>query len=628
MNVDSHIFIDLFIVVGLALIVPIVLSRQKKIRLPIIVGEIIAGTLIGQSGLHIVDINDSILNFLAEFGLIFLMFLSGIEIDFGTLLAKPPRMKTNGGPKKIVSSTVLGILVFLITILLSIGLSFLLQNILSIKSPWMMALILSTTSLGIVVPVLKETNIINSQFGQSILVSAFIADFATMLLITTYVSILRKGLSLEIFFVFLLFGAFFFLYRFGLFMNRIPRLQKLLNDLSHATAQIKIRGAFALILTFIVLSEILGTEVILGAFLAGVIISLLKTKNDAHIIQQLEAIGYGLLIPIFFINIGVNINLGSLLQSPIALALFPILLVGAYLIKLISTLLFNLKFSFKNSIGAGFLMSSRLSLIIAASAIGLKLGLITDAVNTSIILVAIFTVTVSPVIFMRLTKSISTKIIPPTIIIGANELGLQVANQMRLHNEPILLIDESRDNVQRAVLNKFKARQVNYDKNRKEFSEILESTVVLICTLGDPDLNFWICNLAKNDFNIQRVISYVEKTADLDQYEKIGIETMNAAIDRAVFLSLIARNPAMYSLLTRTDDDKELAEVPILNPEFHNKKLRNVVLPGDILILALRRNGELIVPHGDTEFFLGDYLTIAGSLEFFDETKKMLEQGN
>jgi CPA2 family monovalent cation:H+ antiporter-2 len=199
---------------------------------------------------------------------------------------------------------------------------------------------------------------------------------------------------------------------------------------------------------------------------------------------------------------------------------------------------------------------------------------------------------------------------------------------MRLHNEPILLIDESRDNVQRAVLNKFKALQVNYDKNRKEFSEILESTVVLICTLGDPDLNFWICNLAKNDFNIQRVISYVEKTADLDRYEKIGIETMNAAIDRAVFLSLIARNPAMYSLLTRTDDDKELAEVPILNPQFHNKKLRNVVLPGDILILALRRNGELIVPHGDTEFFLGDYLTIAGSLEFFDETKKLLEQGN
>ena len=554
------------------------------------------------------------------------MFLSGIEIDFGTLLSKPPRMKTTNGSKKIISSTVLGILVFLITILLSIGFSFVLKNILSIQSPWMMALILSTTSLGIVVPVLKETNIINSQFGQSILVSAFIADFATMLLITTYVSILRKGLSLEIFFVFFLFGAFFFLYRFGLFMNRIPKLQNLLNELSHATAQIKIRGAFALILAFIVLSEILGTEVILGAFLAGVIISLLKTSNDANIIQQLEAIGYGLLIPIFFINIGVNINLGSLLQSPLALALFPILLVGAYLIKLISTSIFNLKFSFKNAISAGFLMSSRLSLIIAASAIGLRLGLISEAVNTSIILVAIFTVTVSPVIFMKLTKSVSVSAIPPIVIIGANELGLQVANQMRLHQEPILLIDERIDNVERARLNNFEARQIIYDKNEKEFSELLESTCVLICTLSNPQLNYWICNLAKNDFNIERVISYVEKTTDLDRYEQIGIETMNAAIDRAVFLALIARNPAMYSLLTRTDDNKELSEVSILNPDFHNKKLRNVVLPGDILILALRRNGELIVPHGDTEFLLGDYLTIAGSLEFFDETKHLLEQ--
>ncbi len=271
-------------------------------------------------------------------------------------------------------------------------------------------------------------------------------------------------------------------------------------------------------------------------------------------------------------------------------------------------------------------MSSRLSLIIAASAIGLKLGLISEAVNTSIILVAIFTVTVSPVIFMRLTKSALTSVIPPTVIIGANELGLQVASQMRLHHEPVLLIDETKENVERAALNKFNARQINYDKNKKEFSELLESTCVLICTISDPDMNYWICNLAKNDFNIERVISYVEKTTDLDRYEQIGIETMNAAIDRAVFLALIARNPAMYSLLTRTDDNKELAEVSILNPEFHNKKLRNVVLPGDILILALRRNGELIVPHGDTEFFLGDYLTIAGSLEFFAETKKLLEQ--
>ena len=72
MSPDSHMFIDLLIVVGLALLVPILLSRQKKIRLPIIVGEIIAGILIGQSGLRIVDVNDSILNFLAEFGLIFL----------------------------------------------------------------------------------------------------------------------------------------------------------------------------------------------------------------------------------------------------------------------------------------------------------------------------------------------------------------------------------------------------------------------------------------------------------------------------------------------------------------------------------------------------------------------------
>ena len=624
---ESHIFFNLMVVVGLALLVPIILSRQKKIRLPIIVGEIIAGIIIGKSGFQLIWANDPILEFLAEFGLIYLMFLSGIEIDFGAMLAKssPASKKVEGAKNSELSAPLLGLLVFIVTFLLSIGLAFLLKNLLSLKSPWMMALILSTTSLGVVVPVLKESNIINSKFGQSILVSAFIADFATMLFITTYISILSKGLSLEIFLVAILFGIFFFLYRFGVFVNKVPILQKSLNELSHATAQIKIRGAFALILVFIVFSEILGTEVILGAFLAGVIIALIKTPNDSHIIQQLEAFGFGLLIPIFFINIGININLKSLIGSPLAMALFPILLIGAYLIKLIATGLFNFNFSFKKSIAAGFLMSSRLSLIIAASAIGLRMGLISDAVNTTIILVAIFSVTVSPVVFMRLTKKLSEKVEYPIIIVGANELGLQVATQMKSHNEPILIIDDNIECINRAKMKKFNILKVNFNKNDSEFSRILEGSKLLICTISDSELNFNLCNIAKNQFNVERVISYIENTADLYRYEQIGIETMNAAIDRAVFLALIARNPAMYSLLTRVDDDKELSEISVLNPEFHNKKIRNIILPGDILILALRRDGELIVPHGNTEILPGDHLTIAGSIDFFEESKLLLE---
>jgi CPA2 family monovalent cation:H+ antiporter-2 len=88
-------------------------------------------------------------------------------------------------------------------------------------------------------------------------------------------------------------------------------------------------------------------------------------------------------------------------------------------------------------------------------------------------------------------------------------------------------------------------------------------------------------------------------------------------------MALVARNPAMYSLLTRTDDDKELEEIEILNPAYIGKRLREVVLPGDVLILAMRRSDDLIVPHGDTQLLAGDHLTIAGSINFFEDTKEM-----
>ena len=90
MEQEANTFFNLLIVFGLAMMVPIVLSKQKKLQLPIVVGEIIAGILIGKSGFNVIALNDPILEFLSHFGLIYLMFLSGIEIDFATMLSPPP----------------------------------------------------------------------------------------------------------------------------------------------------------------------------------------------------------------------------------------------------------------------------------------------------------------------------------------------------------------------------------------------------------------------------------------------------------------------------------------------------------------------------------------------------------
>ena len=263
---------------------------------------------------------------------------------------------------------------------------------------------MSTTSLGVVMPVLKEQERTRGRFGQSILIAALIADFTTMLLITIVVATVSHGLTFEILLISVFFVVFFLLYRLGI-MDRVQAVRRRLDDLSHATARIKIRGAFTIMLLFVVLAETLGAEIILGAFIAGAMLSLISTSEDMEATHQLEAVGFGFFIPIFFIMVGANFNLGVLLGSPDALLLPPFLVLAAFLVKLLPALLFRLQFTWRETLSAGFLLSARLSLIIAASAIGLELGIISESINMMIILVAVITVSVAPLIFNRIAPA-------------------------------------------------------------------------------------------------------------------------------------------------------------------------------------------------------------------------------
>ncbi|MDA1330088.1 MAG: cation:proton antiporter [Chloroflexi bacterium] len=227
--------LDLFpllIVAGLAFIVPLLLSRLPAI--PIVVGEIFAGILIGRSGFHLVEHDDITLVILAEIGFAFLMFLSGLEIDF-TLLTKPGADFEGNGQSPLKQA----VLNFLGTVLLAVPVGFLLVRFDLARDPWMMALILSTTSLGIVVPVLKEKGISSSKFGQTVLLSALLADFFTMLLITVYVSLYSSGLTIEILLIGVLFFAFLLAYRIGVTQIRRPGVRRLIEGLEKATSQFR-----------------------------------------------------------------------------------------------------------------------------------------------------------------------------------------------------------------------------------------------------------------------------------------------------------------------------------------------------------------------------------------------------
>jgi len=618
---ESLSFLPLLIVIFLAFLVPITLSRFRKLRLPIVVGEIIAGIIIGRSGFGWVQHHEIILDLLAELGFVFLMFLSGLEIDFSSLGLFTGNPKTDRQP---ASPFRLAGISFLLTLALSTGIGFVFTWTGLTSNPWMIALILSTTSLGVVVPVLKEQGLSGGRFGQTLLIAALIADFVTMLLITVVVAALSHGITLDILLIGLLFVAFFLMYYFGgIFFNRIKGVRRVLEELSSATAQIKVRAAFTMMLIFVALAEMLGTEVILGAFLAGAIVSLLKRPEDEALMGQLDAIGYGFFIPIFFIMVGVDFNLTSLISSPSALLLVPLLLVSAAFVKLLPALIFKSSFSWKQTLAAGTLLSSRLSLIIAASAIGLRIGVISEPFNAAIILVAVATVVIAPPLFVRLMPKEAFEGTPPVIVMGAGPIGIQVAQHIQNHGDPVLLIDEDPSRIERALRHGLEAVQAETDRYNPDTEPLLNTATRLVCVFSDVEKNYRICSRAKTTYGIDHVVARTTAPGELARFEKLGVTPINPATDQATLLSLVVRNPTMYELLTRTDDARDLCEIAIRNPDYLNKPLKEIEFPNDLLVVAVRKEGELIVPSGDTVLRKGDHLTVLGSEDCVGNTRSL-----
>jgi Kef-type K+ transport system membrane component KefB/Trk K+ transport system NAD-binding subunit len=624
---EEHLsFIPLLLVILLAFVVPLALSRVRQLRLPVVVGEIVAGILVGRSGLGWVPSHDAVLDLLAQFGFVFLMFLAGMEIDFSNLGVNRPARAAGAKPDRSRwNPAVLGGMTFALTLALSGAISLGLTALGLVRSPWMMALILSTTSLGVVMPVLKEHGLSAGRFGQTILIAALVADFATMLLITVVVAAMSRGITPDILLIGLLFVAFFLVYYFGSFFNRIKTVRAAMRELAHTPARIKVRLAFATMLAFVVLSEVLGAEVILGAFLAGVIVSLLRTPDDAELAHQLDAIGFGFFIPIFFVMVGVRFNLAALLTSTQAMVLAPLLLAAAVLVKLLPVLVLRLEFGWREALSAGALLSARLSLIIAASAIGMRLGVIGESVNTSIILIAIITVIFAPLVFVRFAPQPESAKPRPLIVVGAGELGLHIAQQLRAHHETVVVVDPDEARVARARQHGLEAIMAQAELPNSPAAPFLEEAQAVLCTLMDTELNYRVCQLARWTYGIDHVLAQVNEPNEFARFEQLGVRPMHAAVDHAALFVLLARNPAIYSLLTRTDDDKEVSEVEVCNGALAGKPLRQLALPGDVLVLALRREGELLVPHGNTQIDQGDHLTLVGLEEHVEAARQMLE---
>ncbi len=384
-------YTNLLIVVAVAFAANLALGFFPRVRLPAIVLEILFGIIIGPSVLGWVtpDLPVSILSLI---GLSFLLFLAGLEIDVRRLRGRTLRLTAAGFA-----------LSFVIGVILGLGLSaggF-------VKSPLFIAIVLVSTSLGVIVPVLKDSDNIGSDFGQLVIAAASIADFGAIILLSLFFS--GKGSSTTG--TLILLGIFALLVvLIGLAIAGVERssgLPRVLIRLQDTTAEIRVRGAFVLLIGFVALADKVGLETILGAFAAGALLSLIdrdEMMTHPQFRTKLEAAGFGIFIPVFFVTTGLHFDVNALFSSVSTVVRIPLFLLAILIARGVPALLYIPVLGRSKALIAGLLQATTLPFIVAATQIGLQLGVVTQASSAALIAAGLLSVIIFPATGLALLR--------------------------------------------------------------------------------------------------------------------------------------------------------------------------------------------------------------------------------
>ncbi|HTS98055.1 MAG TPA: cation:proton antiporter [Streptosporangiaceae bacterium] len=382
-------FTGVLIIAAIAVLVSLVVGLFPKLPVPGAVLEVIAGILIGPAVLGWVHI-DAAITVLSDLGLGMLLFLAGLEIDTGSL--RGPLGRLAG-------------LAFAGSVLLGVGCGYLLAPLEPGSRPLFLAIVLMSTSAGLVLPLLTDAREEDTPFGQLVMTAAALAEVATITLLSLFFSAASKTTTERVaslvMFLVLLAVSGLALAR----VRRLDRLERMLNRLDNQSAQLRVRGALTLALAFGVLAYRFGFASILGAFAAGLLARMVDLPGRVSSPQfriKLQGIGFGFLIPIFFIATGVQFDLRALLRSPTALAEVPLFLLALLVVRGLPALAYRRRVGLRRAAAAGLMQATTLIFIIVATQIGLAAHLVSRTTSASLLAAGLLSAAVFPAVALRL----------------------------------------------------------------------------------------------------------------------------------------------------------------------------------------------------------------------------------
>ena len=383
-------FVNLLLVVAVGFAAPFFLGLAPGLRLPAVVLEIVAGIVIGPSVLGWVELDETV-DVVAVLGLAFLLFLAGLEIDFDRLRGRLLRLAAGG---YAVS--------FAISVVAALGLS----AAGLVETPLLVAIVLCATSLGVIIPVLKDSGQTASRFGQTVLAAGSIADFGAIILLSLFFTG-EGGAGATAILIGGLVGLAIVLWLATRAAEHSGRISADLLRLQDTTAQIRVRGAMVLLVGFAAVAQTLGLEVILGTFIAGALLKLAdrdEAMTHPSFYPKLEAVGFGFFIPVFFVTSGVRFDLQALTEEASTLVMVPIFLTALLAVRGLPALLYRGFLPRRQVPGAALLQATSLPFIVAATAIGVDLGLMDAAESAALIAAGLLSVMLFPLIAVSMLR--------------------------------------------------------------------------------------------------------------------------------------------------------------------------------------------------------------------------------
>jgi Kef-type K+ transport system membrane component KefB len=361
------------------------LSRlHRRLVLPTVVVEIVLGILIGPEVLDLAEVN-TYLTFLANFGLAFLFFFAGLEV----IEKHVPRHAVVRGSIGWTISIALGLVVGVVLELAGVDAEW-----------WVLGVALATTALGTLVPILIDSGVLGTPLGTAALGTGVAGEFWPIVVISVFLTSVY-GAGVEVLLL-LGFAALVLLAATVALRARPPEVLRVLQETVHTTGQAAVRLSVLTLAVLVFIAARVGLEFVLGALAAGLVVGLVLDSPDGNVVRmRLEGIGFGLLIPIYFVVTGMEFDIESLLTAG-GLALAALFLALLFVVRGASSLLWARELERRSTVALAFFGATGLPLIVAIVDVAGERGAIADSVGAALIGAGMVSVLLFPLLGVRI----------------------------------------------------------------------------------------------------------------------------------------------------------------------------------------------------------------------------------